>query len=348
VISRTGASEFLGPPNELHGRSIRTPRDVRRPNGVTSACAQSYNEKIIEGLRVSLSTTEHWDDVGAIGLRDLLAWLWTGRWWIVASVVLFTALAAAEAALATPQYRVNTVLISAGSDRAGLSSSLSSSLGELGGLASLAGINLGSNNAETEESLAVLRSREFTERFISENNLMPELFPGKWNATTGKWSVPARKQPTLARAFKYFDGAIRSVMQDKKTGLVTVRIDWTDRSKAATWANDLVKRLNAEMRRRAIAESDASLGFLQKELAATTVVDTRAAINRLIEAQINRRMLAGVSEEYAFRVVDRAMAPDQGDVVWPRKGLLILAGLLVGFAVGSGAVFLFVRRAQGR
>jgi uncharacterized protein involved in exopolysaccharide biosynthesis len=280
---------------------------------------------------------------GFISLEALLARVWAGRWWVIACVVLAGAAFATAAFQMTPVYRSAVVLIPGGEERAGLSGALGSALGSLGGLASLAGVNVGSGGQGTEESLAVLRSRQFTEQFIDTEGLMPKLYPKKWDATAGKWRVPESERPTPARAYKYFDQRIRSVSLDRKTGLVTLQIDWRDPAEAANWANELVDRLNAEMRARAIAKSEASLGFLQKELAATAVVDTRAAINRLIESQVNQRMLANVTMQYAFRVVDPALPADRDDPVRPKKLLMTAAGVFVGLVFGM-LLTIFVRR----
>src|SRR5262249_20789343 len=156
-----------------------------------------------------------------------------------------------------------------------LSGSLGSIMDSLGGLASQAGISLSSNSdAAEEETLAVLKSRQFTIAFVNDRHLMPELFEKKWDKAAGKGKVPVKDQPTEARAFKKFDEKIRSVDRDKKTGLVTLQIKWRDRREAAEWANELVSRINAEMRVRAMRQADASLGYLQKELATTNEVDT--------------------------------------------------------------------------
>ncbi len=267
-------------------------------------------------------------DVGALAAR-----LWAGRWWILASVLWFTFLLTTAAFIMTPKYQVSTVLVPAGPEHSGLGGALGGAIGSLGGLASLAGITVGSGNSETEESLAVLRSQQFTEAFIQDMHLMPRLFAKRWNASTGNWK-PGGPPPTVAQAFKYFDSGIRTISQDKKTGLVTVQIEWKNRQEAAEWANILVQRLNEEMRARAIAKTDASLGFLEKELNATSVVPTREAINRLIEVQIKQRMLANVTREYAFRVVDRALPPDDGDTVKPKKLIMIIAGPFVGAIFG--------------
>ena len=171
------------------------------------------------------------------------------RWWLLASTLMFTAIFSAAAFIKTPVYRVATVLVPVGIERTG--SSVSSALGQLGGLASLAGLNIGSSNSSTEEALAVLRSREFTQQFIAENDLLPKLYFRKWNAVSKTWRVSPSKVPTLARAATYFAKAIRSIEQDKKTGLVTLNIDWRDAAVAAEWSQLLISRLNHEMRQRA-------------------------------------------------------------------------------------------------
>lgn len=274
-------------------------------------------------------------DDGAIDMRALLLIVFAGWRWIVGAALVGGLVALGIGFLMTPIYRATTVLVPAGGDRNGLASTISSTLGPLGNLASLAGVNIGSNDAHTEEALAVLRSRQFTQKFIADENLMPELFDKYWDEKAKAWKVAPEKQPTMAKAFKIFNEKIRLVGRDKKTGLITLQIDWRDRDKAAEWANKLVDRLNAEMRARAIAQSEGSLVFLEQELANTTVIDTREAINRLIEVQIKQRMLANVTQEYALRTVDRASKPDIYDKVRPKKALMAVIGAFLGMFIAA-------------
>jgi uncharacterized protein involved in exopolysaccharide biosynthesis len=260
--------------------------------------------------------------------------------------VVFTIPFALSAFLAEPVYQAATVLADARADTS--VSSLSAALGALGNLANVARINI-PGATYVDEAMAVMRSREFTEGFIRDENLMPDLFPELWDAQTGQWRNKD-EQPTLAQAFKVFE-AIRSVDQAGRGGLVTVSVLWRDRVKAAEWANGLVARLNAEMRDRAIDATNLSVSHLEKELESTSTIETRSAINRLMEAQINQRMLANVTQEYAFRVIDRALPPEPDDAVGPSKLVLIALGPSVGlifgvFAVLAANVLRSRRRAQ--
>jgi uncharacterized protein involved in exopolysaccharide biosynthesis len=278
--------------------------------------------------------SEVWVDEGTVDLRQIVRELWARRWLIVAVMALSTALFATIAFTAQRVYRATTVVISTSSERSSLRGTLGSALAQVGGLASLAGINVGSGDSSTEEALAVLTSRQFTERFISELNLMPLLFEEQWDESQRRWKGELDEQPTLAQAYKYFNSEIRRVSRDRQTNLVTVQIEWPDRELAAAWANELVSRLNAEMRARAIEKAEASLEFLEKELEATALVGTREAINRLVESEIRDRMLANVTHEFAFRVVDPALPPDPTDPIRPNKLLLLLMGPMLGFGIG--------------
>jgi uncharacterized protein involved in exopolysaccharide biosynthesis len=259
--------------------------------------------------------------------------LWRRKWLVALCVFLGGAVFATAAFLMTPIYRATVVVVPADSNSTGLGV-LGSALAQFGGLASLAGIDLGGSSAATEESLAVLRSREFTERFIRDRNLMPLLFHKKWDAANNRWKGDPKDAPTLAQGYKYFDKRIRRISEDPKAGLISLHIEWRDRAEAADWANDLVARINAEMRARAIARTNASVKFLERELADTRIVETREAISRLIGNEVNQRMYANVTEEYAFRVVDRALEPDLKDKVRPKRAFMGLLGTVLGFLCG--------------
>jgi uncharacterized protein involved in exopolysaccharide biosynthesis len=255
------------------------------------------------------------------------------RWPLVlAASILFGIAMTVLAFKTTPIYRGATIVAPA--EKKSVGSGLSSALGSAGGIASLVGLGLGGGDYATEEAIAVLKSRYFTEAFIRDNNLLPELFSNLWDSKEGHWKNGIKKIPTLGKGFRAFDG-IRKVERNTKSGLITLQIDWKDPVKAANWANQLAERLNTEMRGRALAEAEGSMGYLQKELAATVDVTTREAISRLMENQIKQEMLAHVTEEYALQVVDKALPADMDDPVRPIKILYAAIGLLFGGMAGA-------------
>lgn len=264
-----------------------------------------------------------------LDLNSLIRMLWSRKWIIILCVVLSAAAFGVVASVITPVYRATTIVIPAETGGAG-GGGLDAVLNQFGGLAALAGFRGGSGVSggfSVDESLAVLRSRQFTEAFIRENGLMTLLYTER--------TLESDDPPTFADAYKFFDREIRRVSHDNRTGLTTVSIEWRDPELAAEWANQLMARLNREMRARAIEHSNASISYLEEELGNTAIVDIRAAIGRLIEAQVNLRMLANVTEEYAFRVIDRALPPDRDDILRPQKLLMIVMGGALGCLIGA-------------
>ncbi len=104
--------------------------------------------------------------------------------------------------------------------------------------------------------------------------------------STKTWKVKSPDDiPTALDAYKLFNEDILDVTTDKKTGLVTLAIEWQDPQQAAVWANELVSRINHHEKQLAIKEAEKSIAYLKEQLAKTSVVEMQQAIYQLMEAQ---------------------------------------------------------------
>jgi uncharacterized protein involved in exopolysaccharide biosynthesis len=256
---------------------------------------------------------------------------------VILITLVTTGVALAAAFLMTPIYRAETLLAPV-SDEQG--AGLQTLAGQFGDRTLLASTNIGRSGNSTEEAIATLKSRALTDAFVKQENLMPVLFTTKWDAEKHKWRV-TDDIPTHWDAFAKFDGDIRSVKLDERTGLVTLAIEWKDPVLAAKWANKLVKRANNRLQARAVQEADKSISYLKKQLAATNQVEIQQAIYRLIEAQTKKKMVANTREEYAFKIIDPAVKPERKHR--PRRTTFVLAGLFLGL-MGSVILTVIVTR----
>ena len=261
-------------------------------------------------------------------LDELLELTWRRRLLVIASVLVFAALAAGASFVMTPRWRAQVVIVPVkGDDMRGV---LSSALGQLGGLASLAGLGA-SGGGNKEENLQFLSSRGFLASFIEEEQLLPVLFAKKWDATQGRWIVDDPDDvPTIADGVRYMDTKVRSVQEERRTGIVTLSIVWKDPVVAARWANLMVERANRDLRARAIRDAEASKAYLNAELGKTDVVELRQSIYRLLENQIKTIMLASVRPDYAFRIIDPAVPPDLDEKIRPKRTVMTVLGALAG------------------
>ncbi|MBC8027670.1 MAG: hypothetical protein H7Y89_16875 [Steroidobacteraceae bacterium] len=208
---------------------------------------------------------------------------------------------------------------------------------QFGGLAALAGIDLGAGD-RSRESFATLTSRGLAREFILQNNLIPILFAEKWDAKAKDWRAGVRV-PNSEDAVNLYLRKVCTIAEDKKNNVVTVAIRWYDPELAARWANGMIDMVNDRKREEAISESKQSIEFLRRELAQTNMIELQQSIYRLIETQIGNAMLANVQRAYAFRVIDRAVPPKKKAA--PQRTLMTLLGGFLGAALL--AAFLFVR-----
>ena len=260
--------------------------------------------------------------------RPTVLALFALHWLLVTIIVVAFSVSAATAAfVTTPVYRATVVALPADSQAS--MAGLGAALGSLGGgLASLVGLG-SAQTQNTVEAVALLQSREFAEEFIRDHDLIPRLITWQW------WWSP---EPSLYQAYRVFDRKIRRVAEDKKTGLVTLEVDWTNAAEGAQWANELVRRVNESMRRRALAESDASIDLLTNELRAASTIELQGAIARTIESYVKTRALAKVRPDYAFRVIDPGKPAGPRDFIRPNRPLYVIGGFAIGLIVAAFVV----------
>ena len=262
-------------------------------------------------------------------------------------LTLLCGIGALAVALTTPNTYQAYVLISSSQKSSG--GGLSALASQYGGVAALAGINLGSGNNEMDSAISLLQSRKFIISMIEEENLKPVLFPKSWNSEENAWLIhtpstfsriknsfatevkPIDPIPSDLAAFKVFDSLL-SVSTDKLSGLVTVRMESEDPQWAAETANKIIIRLNEYLRNQAILQSDKNIRYLEQEIANTPLVEFKSALYDLVETESRNKMFSNVNQEYAFKVIDPALIPEQA--VKPKRALILIMGVMLGFILG--------------
>lgn len=278
-------------------------------------------------------------DEDEIDIFELICTILEGWKTITGITVFFTGLAVAYALNAPEIFRAETLLAPAKEEKSDTTSALS----QFGGLASLAGISIPSDS-NVEQVVATLNSRKFLRTYIQQNNLLKDLFEEIWDSENQTWLVASKdEEPTEQLAVAILKGCL-SVDQDKQSGLITLSILWKDPEIAATWANDLVKQLNKQLREKAISDSQKRVGYLEQELAKTTLQDMRAVLYKLLESEKQKAMLANVNEDFALEVIDPAVASIYREK--PKRKIIVVLGGVCGFFLGIFSVFIsqFLKR----
>ena len=296
-----------------------------------------------------------------IDLRELFSVIWQGKWLIVAITTVF-AIGAVIFAIKQPNiYKSGALLAPASEEQSGGLSALAS---QFGGLASLAGVNLGGKGGtdKTQLAIEVLKSRQFTSDFIQRHNILADVMAAeKWdrdadkiiydsefyNEKTNTWvrevKAPLKSEPSMQEAFKVFSKII-AVNKAKETGLVTISVEHVSPKVAQQWVSWLVKDINKVMKERDVAEAIRSREFLNKQIALTNVADIRSILYKLVEEQAKTIMFAEVRDEYVFKTIDPAIAPE--DKAEPKRAVICLLGIILGGILGVMLVLIrhFIRK----
>lgn len=258
-------------------------------------------------------------DNDTIDVIALVRLLWSYKLPIGIIAGAFGVAAVILALIATPVYRAETVMTPVADSSLG--NAASSLAGRFGGLASLAGIDLNSRGVAGQEAQAVLQSRRLVEEFIRRNDLVGVLVtPGDPDA--GLWN-----------AVQNFRDTVVSINKDDVDGTTTIAVEWKDPAVAANWANGLVALANELMRSKALADSGRNIEYLNKQIAATNVVEIQRVMYALVENETKTLMLANARADYAFTVVDPAVAPEAR--IRPKRRMMVLTGIALGLIFGA-------------
>ncbi|ERS11282.1 lipopolysaccharide biosynthesis protein [Marinobacter sp. EN3] len=292
-----------------------------------------------------------------IDLRELFATLWRGKWIIIAFTVVFAAAGVAYA-LYKPNIYQASVLLAPAQDEGGVSGIS----GQLGGLASLAGISLGGGSGnQTVMAKEVLQSRAFLTDFIHRHNLtIPLMATQAWDVENEKWVINREAynpdtgewladddgeslKPTNWDMVKTFRENHLSVSTDKETGMVTVNVKSLSPNAAKDWAEKLVQDINEHMREQDVKEAEARIEYLEGKLSETNIAGMQQVFYQLIESETRTVMLANAQDEYVFKTVDPAVVPQEKSE--PKRALIAIVATMLGGMLGVFAVFVmaFVR-----
>lgn len=284
-----------------------------------------------------------------IDLRELFSILWRGKWLILVTTIIFGAAGIFYAFQKPNVYQASALLAPSQSEGG------SPIGGQLSGLASLAGVNLGGGDAnKTTIAKEVLQSRAFLTDFIHRYELEAPLIAAEgWSQSAEEWSYDGEvynpengewladneglsQKPTDWDLVKTFREQL-SVSENKDNGMITVSIKSLSPQAAKDWVSWLVRDINEHMREQDVEEAEASVAYLEAKLRETNIAGMQQVFYQLIEQETRTIMLANAQQEYVFKTVDPAVAPQEKSE--PKRALIAVLAIMLGGMLGVFIVF---------
>lgn len=324
--------------------------ELNQENTAQSSSKIALTSEQLQALMASQQQVDFADD--EIDLAELWAGLVKRKGLIVFLTGLVTLIMLVVSFQITPKYESSVKLmpVSGGDAASGL-------MAKYGGLASLAGISLpsGGDVPLAAEAVEVLQSKRFLADFIVEKNLKPILFYKNWDQEKQQWlnkpsmlanlkeslgmnssiasvyegqEVLAEGEPSVYAAVELFNKEVLSATEDGKSGLYALKIKWDNPVLARDWANELVQRIDNELRQNALHEAQATIDYMNKKLETIALQDIRNIALQTIEENMKKITFAQVQKQYVFKVIDPAIVADKP--VSPKKGLMVAVGFVLG------------------
>lgn len=279
-----------------------------------------------------------------IDLRELMSSLWGGKWIIASITTIFTVMAVVVALILPNQYKSTAVLAPAQNGNSPMLAGLAS---QFGGLASLAGINIGAGESdESQIAMEIMKSWGFVDKFIREQGIEVEVFAAtKWKPDTNQLLIdnelfdqersewvrtpPSGKtvEPTSWELYREFSKWL-NISQAKDTGLVSVSVEYYSPQLAKQWVDAYVELINNYMRERKLEQVNSNIEYLQSQIEKTSIAEMKEVFYQIIEDQTKSKMLAEASPEYAFVTVSEAMLAEEKSN--PKRALICALGMITG------------------
>jgi uncharacterized protein involved in exopolysaccharide biosynthesis len=275
----------------------------------------------------------------SISPRLILEWFLKDIYKIVVMLIFF-GIASVFFALSIPNKYVSNSLVSSNLNNS------KSSISQLGGLASLAGISLGGEGLSPRVLHEMINSKSFLVSFIREYDLEKDIIATKsydvegnkfiydekiFDVNTNKWvrefNYPQKLEPSdaeLALAFKEHFSASYEI----KVKLIKLSYKSLSPEYSKKILQDLVYFFNEYLREFDISTSEMSISYLKKQLSLSKYGEVKLALQQIMEEQYKKLALAKTRKEYALRIIESPMIASQKSE--PKRAVICVLVTFIG------------------
>ena len=294
---------------------------------------------------MNLNNANHKDE---IDIKKLLLIIWQGKLLIATLTILFSFAALFYSLSLQNIYQSHAVLSATeGSNSNNQSSSL-------GGLASIAGINIQSGSVgKTALAIEKIKTLSFFEENILPYIFLPDLMAIKsWDAESNtnvyneniydpikKLWISTPSSQTSYRSFR----SILSVKENRDGSLITISIKHNSPYVAQAWTELIVNQINNYYRSIDEQEALKSMNFLNAQMSQTTYTELKQVISQLIKQKMQKLTLIEANEFYIFSYLDPPKVMETK--IEPDRISILILGAVIG--VMLGIILVMIRKFLG-
>ena len=289
-------------------------------------------------------------DNNDLDLREIFKALWMGKYTVVSVTALFIIVSVIYS-LSLPNIYHSRAILSPVGESSG--NGMSQVMKNMGGLASLAGVNLpsGDSGSKTLQAIEKLNTLSFFENNILPNIHLPDLMAiDSWNAKaneiiydpeiydevtktwTREYSYPETLIPSAQESFDVFGAENLVVFQDIDTGFVSITVKHQSPYVAQSWAELIVSQLNYFFRAKSKLEAEAAMDYLNMQMAQTSFSEIKLVIAQLLQQKMQQLTLIEASDFYVFEYIDPPAVMENKSE--PSRAAICIIGAILGGLLG--------------
>ena len=281
----------------------------------------------------------------AITLIDLVNVIKINFVFISAVMILGFVLTAAYSLVVTPIYASSALIAPNINDK---ESSRASAMSSLPGISGLMPLSTGVSRSEI--AYQKLMSAEFFRVLYENDNFLKDFYSVKsYSVTTkevtyeGNIDIESlRSKYHFQKGYEDFHKKFLLATYNRKAILINLMLKNKSPELASFWLKQIIFEINKYVKEEEKLEAENSLKYLQNRLSETNIIEVQRVIAALIQEKIQTLMLAEVSEEYLFDIIDEPYVPNYR--FWPKRTQLTVIGTISsGFVSVIFSMFVFLR-----
>ncbi|MDA9212637.1 Wzz/FepE/Etk N-terminal domain-containing protein [Gammaproteobacteria bacterium] len=299
----------------------------------------------------SSKSSDDFDD--EIDLQELFYILFQGKW-IIISVTAFISIIGVIYSLSLPNiYESKALLVPVNP-----SNSIAASLGSYGAIAGIAGVSLpNTDEGNASKAIEKISSLSFFEDNILTNIYLPDLMAFKsWNPKTNKaifdeniydintstwrgdYSNSQHQIPSAQQSFLSFKSNHLSLIEDKKSGFITLSIKHKSPFIAKQWVELVVNEVNSFYRQKDKSKSEKAVSYLNQQISLTSLSEIKEVLAQLLQEETKKLTLIEANLYYVFDYIDPPAVMENKSE--PSRVLICVLSALLGAILSFLLVFI--------
>lgn len=282
-----------------------------------------------------------------IDLKELFATIWNNKFKIAAFSFVVTSLTIAYTLSIPNSYSSSTNLVS--------QTQAKPSLGGLGALAGMAGIDLG-GGGEIDAATSfetILKDYSFQEKIIKKYSLIEKLKPKKenlvfalgydgiYNLFNSEQANEDEKKPLDEQMFDTYKTILQtiSVSSDKKSGVITLSATAQDRFLAKELVDIYLLELTAHLRKIEMQDVQKQIDYYKNELENTVDLSIKDQVSQLISGLMQKKVLSLANPLYNVKQFTKPQVAYIKDKTKPKRALIVVVSFVTSIILGIFGVF---------